>query len=238
MNHINTFHHKTKIGELLIASYEGKICILDFAYRKMRQTVDSRIKKLLDAEFIEDEDEIICEAKKQVDEYLAGERKKFTLPLLLVGSDFQKQVWNALLEVKYGETASYGDLAKMIDNPKAVRAVASANGANAIALIVPCHRIIESNGELGGYGGGLPIKKRLLNMEDKHTPMTDDQKYDFIGSKSRKYNHKFITAVKTTGIYCLPCCSARKPNRENVIFCKTKKEAIKNGFRACKISRE
>ncbi|PID62750.1 MAG: hypothetical protein CR986_00775 [Ignavibacteriae bacterium] len=103
--------------------------------------------------------------KQQIDEYLQGIRKSFDIPLLLVGSDFQKQVWNELLTIGYGETASYLNIAKGINNPLSVRAVANANGANAIALIVPCHRIIETSGGLGGYGGGLSIKKHLLNLE-------------------------------------------------------------------------
>ncbi len=164
-NQIHTSHHKTKIWELLIASFEGKICILDFAYRKMRKTVDGRVKKLLNADFIEQEDEVIAEAKKQIDEYLSGERKEFSVPILLAGTAFQQQVWKALLQVEYWKTASYLDLAKSINNPKAVRAVASANGANAIAIIVPCHRIIETGGGLGGYGWGVPVKKRLLKLE-------------------------------------------------------------------------
>ncbi len=166
---INIAYYKTKIGELIIGSYDGKLCILDFRYRRMRTTVDNRIKKFLKTDFIEKENEIIIETKKQIDEYLAGDRRKFNIPILLLGTDFQKQVWNELLKVKYGDTATYLDIAKRIDNPKAVRAVASANGANAIILIVPCHRIIESSGKLGGYGGGLSAKKRLLNLEKKTT---------------------------------------------------------------------
>ncbi len=166
---INISFYKTKIGELIIGTYDTKLCILDFRYRKMRSTVDNRIKKHLQADFTEQEDEIISETKKQIDEYLEGKRKNFSIPLLLVGTDFQKRVWSELLRVQYGETASYLDIAKRIDNPKAVRAVASANGANAIALIVPCHRIIESNGELGGFGGGLAVKKRLLRLESENT---------------------------------------------------------------------
>ncbi len=165
MKKINISYYKTKIGELIIGSYDEKLCILDFRYRRMRTTVDNRIKKLLNTEFIESKDEIIIETKKQIDEYLQGQRKEFDIPLLLVGTDFQKQVWNELMKVPYGKTASYLDIAKRINNEKAVRAVASANGANSIALIVPCHRIIETGGGLGGYGGGLPIKKRLLNLE-------------------------------------------------------------------------
>jgi len=235
MNTINIQYYKTKIGELILGSFENKLCMLDFRYRRMRTTVDKRIQTGLNAEFLEKDNEVLKETRKQIDEYLSGERTEFEIPILMIGSNFQKQVWQELMNVKYGETASYSDLAKRINNEKAVRAVASANGANSIGLIIPCHRIIESNGGLGGYGGGLPVKKRLLKIESKSTILTDDEKYNFIGKKETKYNHKFITAVKTTKIFCLPSCSARKPNRENVIFYDTKKEAIKNGFRACKI---
>ncbi|MBS9766867.1 MAG: methylated-DNA--[protein]-cysteine S-methyltransferase [Flavobacteriaceae bacterium] len=165
-NLVHISYQKTKIGELIIGSFDDKLCILDFRYRRMRTSVDNRIKKALNAEFIEQEDAIITETKKQIQQYLQGQRKEFDIPLLLLGTDFQKQVWNALLTVPYGETASYLDIAKAIDNPKAVRAVASANGANSIAIIVPCHRIIETNGGLGGYGGGLLVKKRLLQLEN------------------------------------------------------------------------
>ncbi len=167
-NIINVFYYKTKIGELILGSFEGRLCLLDFRYRKMRGTVDNRIKKFLQGEFEEKEDDIIIETKKQIDEYLQGKRKKFDVPILFAGSDFQKQVWEELLKVEYGETTTYLDIAKRIDNPKGVRAVASANGANSIALIVPCHRIIESSGALGGYGGGLPVKKRLLKIEKEN----------------------------------------------------------------------
>ncbi len=146
MNEINVSYHKTKIGELIIGSFEGKICIVDFRYRKMRSRVDNRIKNGLNAEFIPKEDVVIKEAKAQIDEYLNGNRKEFDLPLITVGTDFQKKVWSELIKVKYATTASYLDIAKRIDNPKAVRAVASANGANAVALIIPCHRIIETGG--------------------------------------------------------------------------------------------
>ncbi|VVH51645.1 Methylated-DNA--protein-cysteine methyltransferase (EC [uncultured Gammaproteobacteria bacterium] len=165
MNQINIQHYKTKIGKLILGSFDGKLCILDFEYRKMRKTVDSRIKKNLKAEFVEQDDKVLKETRKQLDEYFDRYRKKFDIPLLIVGTDFQKSVWNALIEVPYGETSTYLQLAKDIGNEKSVRAVASANGANAIALIIPCHRIIGSDGNLVGYGGGLPIKKRLLKLE-------------------------------------------------------------------------
>jgi methylated-DNA-[protein]-cysteine S-methyltransferase len=166
-------YHKTKIGELVLGSYDSKLCLLDFRYRKMRFSVDNRLKKTLNAKFVVQDNKILKETRKQIAEYLMAERKIFDLPILYVGSDFQKQVWDALLKINYGETASYLDIAKYIGNEKAVRAVASANGANAIAVIIPCHRIIGSNGELVGYGGGLPIKKRLLNLEEKHSKLAN-----------------------------------------------------------------
>ncbi len=164
---IHIDYHKTKIGELIIGSFEGQICILDYRYRKMHASVDNRIKRLLKADFLEQEDAAIQQAKQEIDEYLAGERTKFDLPILLVGTDFQKAVWQELMKVPYGTTLSYMKLAERLGQAKAVRAVASANGANALALIVPCHRIIASDGSLGGYGGGLPVKKRLLKLEQK-----------------------------------------------------------------------
>ncbi len=235
MNKINFQYYKTKIGELILGSFDKKLCLLDFRYRKMRTTVDNRIRNGLNAEFIEQDDKILEKTREQIDEYLNGGRNKFDIPLLMVGTDFQKNVWNALMKVPYGATSTYLQLAKDINNEKAVRAVASANGANSIGLIIPCHRIIGSDGELVGYGGGLAVKKRLLKLEKNNNAMSDDEKYEFIGSRDTRYDGLFITAVKTTGVYCLPSCRAKKPNRENVIFYESKEEAMTNGYRACKI---
>jgi len=160
-------YHKTKIGELILGSFEGKLCLLDFNYRKMRNAVDNRIKKGLNADFIEEDSEIIEKTRTELDEYFKENRREFDVPIRMVGTDFQKSVWNALLKVAYGTTSTYLQLAKDINNEKAVRAVAGANGANAIAIIIPCHRIIGSSGELVGYAGGLPTKKRLLTLEQK-----------------------------------------------------------------------
>ena len=165
MNKINTQYYKTKYGEFILGSFDDKLCLLDFRYRKMRQTVDNRLKKGLNAVFIEQDDEILQQTKLQLEEYFSFRRKIFEIPLLTVGTDFQKQVWNALLEIPYGKTASYLQLSKNIGNEKAVRAVANANGANSIGIIIPCHRIIGKNGKLVGYGGGLAVKKRLLELE-------------------------------------------------------------------------
>lgn len=174
MHHVSIRYHKTRIGELILGSYEGRLCLLDFRYRKMRTAIDSRIQSGLNAEFVLQDDEILEQTRKQLDEYLSGKRTGFEIPLVMVGTDFQKSVWNALMEVPYGKTVSYLDLANAIDNEKAVRAVAGANGANAIALIIPCHRIIGSNGELVGYGGGLAVKKWLLDLEKGHRSLFED----------------------------------------------------------------
>jgi methylated-DNA-[protein]-cysteine S-methyltransferase len=168
MNQIAIQFYKTRIGDLILGSFDEKLCLLDFRYRKMRETVDTRIQKGLNAGFAEQSSAVITEAKTQIDEYLNGDRKAFSLPLLMVGTDFQKSVWHSLMKVPYGTTANYLQLAQDIGNEKSVRAVASANGANAIALIIPCHRIIGSDGQLVGYGGGLSVKQRLLKLEQNH----------------------------------------------------------------------
>lgn len=108
---------------------------------------------------------IIDETIKQLDEYFKGERKTFSLPLSFEGTPFQKSVWKALMEIPYGETRSYKDIAIRIGNPKACRAVGMANNRNPIVLICPCHRVIGANGKLVGYGGGLDMKTFLLNLE-------------------------------------------------------------------------
>ena len=166
MNKISIQYYKSPVGEILLGSYENKLCIADWRYRKMRTTIDNRIQKGLKAEYLEEPSEVIIETIKQMEEYFNFKRKEFTVPLLLVGTDFQKSVWQGLIDTPFGTTASYLELSKRIGNEKAVRAVASANGANSISILVPCHRIIGSNGDLVGYAGGLDVKKKLLEIEN------------------------------------------------------------------------
>jgi methylated-DNA-[protein]-cysteine S-methyltransferase len=168
MNRINITYYKTKIWELILGEFEWKVCMVDYRYRRMRKTVDNRISTWLKADFVENETNILKELKKQLDEYLAWERKEFDLNLILVWTDFQKQVWEELQKITYWETCSYLDLARRIWNEKSVRAVANANWANSIWLIVPCHRIIETNGWLWGFAWWVNMKKKLLNMEQKN----------------------------------------------------------------------
>ena len=108
---------------------------------------------------------VLSRAVRQLDEYFAGKRTEFDLPLELEGTAFQKDVWLALAEIPYGKTISYAELASMVGRPSAFRAVGQANGANPIPIVLPCHRVIASGGGIGGYGGGLEMKRRLLALE-------------------------------------------------------------------------
>jgi len=165
VNQINIQYHKTKYGEFILGSFEDKLCLLDFRYRKLRAVVDKRLQEGFDAIFVEQSSDVIQDSIKQLDEYFNMQRREFDVPIITTGSDFQKKVWKALQEVPYAKTSTYLDIAIKIGNKKATKAVASANAANSIGIIIPCHRIIGSNGELIGYGGGLAIKKRLLKLE-------------------------------------------------------------------------
>jgi methylated-DNA-[protein]-cysteine S-methyltransferase len=157
--------YKSPFGELLIGSYKEALCLCDWKYRKMRPSIDKHIKMGLGSEFHLGDSKINDQTIKQLDEYFNGTRREFTIPIRMVGSDFQKSIWKLLLEIPYGKTDSYLDLSKKFGNLKAIRAVASANGANSISILIPCHRIIGSNGDLVGYAGGLAAKKRLLKLE-------------------------------------------------------------------------
>ncbi len=165
MKSINIQFFDSPYGELIIGSYEGQLCLCDWRYRKKRAAVDARLKRGLNAGFVEATDPLLQQTVEQLTQYFQRKRKVFTLPLLLVGSAFQKQVWQSLLTIPFGQTSTYIKLAETYGNSLAVRAVAGANGANAISIIVPCHRIIGSDGKLVGYAGGLSAKQRLLELE-------------------------------------------------------------------------
>ena len=164
-NTIHTRHYQSPCGELLLGSYGNCLCLCDWTTEKHHGRVVRRLRKVLNADYEETTSDILCETVRQLDEYFAGERKAFTIPLLFVGTEFQKKVWGKLLEIPYGETVSYGELARMTGVPTAVRAVANANGANAISILAPCHRVIGSDHSLTGYGGGLAAKRLLLDLE-------------------------------------------------------------------------
>lgn len=146
--------------------WDERLCLCDWRYRKMRISIDKRIQEELDASYEEGLDPIFELVEQQFNEYFKGERTEFDIPLLMIGTDFQKRVWQELKSVPYGETLSYLSLSNKLGDRKAIRAVASANGANAISIIVPCHRIIGTKGELVGYAGGMLAKKKLLKLEN------------------------------------------------------------------------
>lgn len=165
MGSIKIKYFASPYGELILGAYNSKLCLCDWRYRKNRGAVDARIQRGLKAEYLEHDDPVLEKAQQQLNEYFNQERKVFEIPLLMVGTPFQKSVWKYLLKIPFGQTASYLELARAIGNKKAFRAVARANGANAHSIIIPCHRIIGSSRKLVGYAGGNETKAKLLGLE-------------------------------------------------------------------------
>lgn len=155
-------------GRLVLGAFANRLCLCDWVQGKHREQNEQRLKRILSADFRTGSSSLLDAAALQLDEYFAGQRRRFDIPLLLTGTGFQKKVWQALLEIPYGATISYGKLASRIGMPHAVRAVANANGANAISIFAPCHRVIGSDNSLTGYAGGLPAKQYLLGLEQKN----------------------------------------------------------------------
>lgn len=164
-NIIKTKCYESPCGRLMLGSFGDKLCMCDWQVEKPRDHVDRRLKRMLNADFEEGTSAVIEKAVAQLDEFFAGKRREFDVPLLFVGTDFQKTVWSELLKIPFGKTISYGEMARKIGMPKAVRALANANGANSISIFAPCHRVIGSDHSLTGYGGGLDAKRKLLELE-------------------------------------------------------------------------
>lgn len=158
MNQISYTWYESPVGPLLLAGSRAALRYVSFSAGKHAVPIDPH--------WTEDR-ETFTEVIRQLTEYFAGERKTFTLELDPPGTEFQRSVWTELREIPYGETISYKQLAERIRKPKAVRAVGAANGANPIPIIIPCHRVIGHDGGLTGFGGGLPLKKRLLELESR-----------------------------------------------------------------------
>ena len=157
----------TPLGPMLAGAADGGICLLEFTDRKMLETQISRLERLFSAGFITGTHELLKQLELQLKEYFHGKRKQFNVPLALSGTEFQMHAWKFLQNIPYGETRSYLEQARAIGNSNATRAVARANGDNRIAILIPCHRVIGSDGKLTGYGGGLWRKQYLLDMENK-----------------------------------------------------------------------
>jgi methylated-DNA-[protein]-cysteine S-methyltransferase len=146
------------IGRLLLAGRAGALSLIYFMSGRGRMTPDLAWQE---------DPRPFAAARRQLEAYFAGRLEVFDLPLALDGTPFQVKVWRAVAEIPYGQTRAYGDVARRIRRPNAVRAVGAANGQNPLPIIIPCHRVIGSNGSLTGYGGGLPIKRALLALESR-----------------------------------------------------------------------
>jgi AraC family transcriptional regulator of adaptative response/methylated-DNA-[protein]-cysteine methyltransferase len=145
------------------------LCLLEFTNRKMLETEFKDLVKRLNAVILPGNNPFLDQVQQELKEYFDGKKKQFTVPLHTPGTEFQQSVWEILKEIPYGETKSYKQQAIKLNNLNGVRAVATANGMNRIAIVIPCHRVIGSNGDLTGYAGGLARKKWLLDHEQKYS---------------------------------------------------------------------
>jgi AraC family transcriptional regulator of adaptative response/methylated-DNA-[protein]-cysteine methyltransferase len=164
---IKTTRIETPIGEMIAGATKEGICLLEFSDRKTLSSQIEEVTGLLETTIKEGSNRHLRMLKRQLKEYFKGKRKEFSLQMLTPGTEFQQSVWKELLKIPYGSTRSYQEQADLLKNPLSVRAVAQANGVNRIAIIIPCHRVIGSDGHLVGYGGGLERKKWLLDHEKK-----------------------------------------------------------------------
>lgn len=158
----------TPLGPMFVCATDNGICLLEFVDRRMLETEFKELQKLLNASIISGENEHIKQVKEEIKEYFEGTRKTFEVALDTPGTDFQKTAWDALQTIQYGTSTTYQQQAAKIQHPKAIRAVAAANGQNRVSIIIPCHRVIGKDGKMIGYGGGIERKRWLIEHEKKH----------------------------------------------------------------------
>lgn len=168
-NIISVTRIPTPLGPMIAGATEKGICLLEFTDRRMIETQIERLRKYLKAELIPGQNQYFKQLTEELKQYFDGQLKEFNVPLELPGTPFQQQVWNQLKSIPYGQTRSYKDQAIAMDKLKAIRAVATANGDNRISIIIPCHRVIGSDGSMTGYGGGIWRKQKLLDLERKNS---------------------------------------------------------------------
>jgi AraC family transcriptional regulator of adaptative response/methylated-DNA-[protein]-cysteine methyltransferase len=162
----------TPIGEMMAGATDTHLVMFEFEHRRMYNTQIEKLRALLGAELVPGDSPVFDALRRELDEYFDGTRREFTIPLLTPGTPFQVRVWDALRRIPAGTTTSYKALATSIGQPEAIRAVARANGDNRIAILIPCHRVIGSDGQLVGYGGGLWRKRKLLDLEARGTNLS------------------------------------------------------------------
>ena len=155
----------TPIGPMIAGATDRGLCLLEFTDRRMLEHQIVTLRKRFKTALAPGEHRYLTQTAKELDEYFRGERQRFDVPINAPGSPFEERVWRALLQIPFGETRSYEDIARAVGSPKGVRAVGRANGLNRVAIVIPCHRVVNKSGELGGYGGGLWRKRRLLHLE-------------------------------------------------------------------------
>ena len=165
MQQVNIQYYSSPCGEIILASVDDELCLCDWNEMPCSERNKLRVSRYMNAEFKIETSPILELVKKQLNEYFTGSRRTFDIPLHPIGTDFQKKVWQALLNIPYGETRSYKEIAISLDNPNGTRAVAGAIGANGISIFIPCHRVIGSNHCLTGFAGGLDAKRWLLELE-------------------------------------------------------------------------
>lgn len=156
---------ETDLGTMVACATDKGVCLLEFSDRKGLETELKQLAKYHNANIVQGQNEYFKQLKEELDAYFDGRLKEFKVPLDISGTDFQKQVWQALVEIPYGTTSSYLRQAEVLGKPSSVRAVANANGMNKIAIIIPCHRVVGSDGSLTGYAGGLWRKRKLIDLE-------------------------------------------------------------------------
>ncbi|MFX1285581.1 MAG: methylated-DNA--[protein]-cysteine S-methyltransferase [Promethearchaeota archaeon] len=161
------------LGDLIVGTTSKGCCLLEFKDRHDLFNIKTRYKKWYRLDCIEGSHPILDKLEIELKEYFNGKLRDFSIPLDLRGTPFETSVWNALQKIPYGETRSYGEIAKTIGKSSASRAVGRANGNNPVAIVVPCHRVIASNGKLHGYGGGLWRKEKLLALESQKKTLTE-----------------------------------------------------------------
>lgn len=156
---------ETDLGTMVACATDKGVCLLEFSDRKGLETELKQLAKYHNANIVQGQNKYFKQLKEELDAYFEGRLKEFKVPLDISGTDFQKQVWQALVEIPYGTTSSYLRQAEVLGKPSSVRAVANANGMNKIAIIIPCHRVVGSDGSLTGYAGGLWRKRKLIDLE-------------------------------------------------------------------------
>lgn len=156
---------ETDLGTMVACATDKGVCLLEFSDRKGLETELKQLAKYHNANIVQGQNKYFKQLKEELDAYFEGRLKEFNVPLDISGTDFQKQVWQALVEIPYGTTSSYLRQAEVLGKPSSVRAVANANGMNKIAIIIPCHRVVGSDGSLTGYAGGLWRKRKLIDLE-------------------------------------------------------------------------